>query len=210
MQIIVKILSNPICAIVLFVFGFSLGKIYDWTAFKINTTIDFNLFDVFSLLITVSIAIYVAKILEADLQKKQSRRDIWIDRFCQLEAILGRLSQIVNGSAICFHTVVNIHHQLRSKYSHIMKMLKVPKDVLDKDKDLANLMKNINTLKRLLSETPVNVNNNKKNQKIKVQNGVLIYSNERLSEINRYIELIDNSIFMLKLKFASSNTSILD
>lgn len=224
MHMIKKILSNPFVVVIALFIGFALGRMYNWDAYKINTEVNFNLFDIFSLLITVSVALYIAKVLKRDLQhdlqKKQLSRDMWINRLCQLETILDKIEKKLSESEIYYDTIVSSQHQLRSKLSHMKSTLKESENKLSTDNELKQLMDNINILKRLLTETPVHKTQNtsqtisvkkgkidpgNKNQPcISVnKDGIVTYSRQRLLEINRNMELIDNNIFLLKLKIAS-------
>lgn len=230
MQTIKKLLSNPFVVIIALVLGFALGRMYNWDAYKINTEVKFNLFDVISLMITVSVALYIAKVLKRDLQhdmqKKQLSRDTWINRFCQLETILNSTEKKLLESDVYYDSIVSSQHQLRSKLSHMRIILKESNNELSTDKELEQLMENIKTLKKLLTETPVKptptqpqtvsikngsvVPTNKNSPSLSVKDGKVTYSKQRLSEIHRNIELVDNNIFLLKLKFASSDSITLD
>lgn len=217
-------MSNPYVVIIALLLGFALGRMYQWDAYKINTVVNFNLFDIISLLITVSVALYIAKVLKRDLQhdlqKKRLNRDMWINRFCQLETILDKIEKKLSESEVYYPTIVSTQHQLRSKLSHMMAILEKSENMLSTDNELKQLMNNINVLKRLLTETPVNTTQNTnqtitvKNRKIEPANkiqpsisvnkdGIVTYSRQRRLEINRNMELADNNIFLLKLKVAS-------
>lgn len=230
MQMIKRILSNPFVVVIALFIGFALGRMYNWDAYKINTEVNFNLFDIFSLLITVFVALYIAKVLKRDLQhdlqKKQLSRDMWINRFCQLETILDKTEKRLSETDIYYDSIVSSQHQLRSKLSHMIKTLKESNNELSTDNELTQLMDNINTLKKLLTETPVNptpatsptvtikngnvVSAKKSSPSLSVKNGIVTYSRQRKSEINRTMELVDNNIFLLKLKISSLNTISLD
>lgn len=234
MQKIKDIICNPffIIFVIIFIIGFSLGRVDNWDMIKVNTDINFDFFDLLSLFITAGVAIYIAKILKSDLQKKQSSRDVWIYRFVQLETILARIDKTLSEPTIYSDSIVCSLHQLRSKLSHMKKTLESSNNKLSEDNELTQLMTNINALRRLLTETPVNTNQkhnteetkikvkegkiipmkreNKVNENIKIENGVVTYSRNHLNEVRSNMALIDNSIFLLKLKFASTNTITLE
>ena len=196
-----KIITNPIIIVVVFVLGFAVGKINDWGVFKFNPTINFNLFDVISLTITVAVALYIAAILDTEKQKKQVGVEIWIRRFEHIESILNSLSDRINGNNIDYNIVVNTFHHFRSKLSKLNESLNKHGRFPNKDKDFDLLLNRVSKLKNLLTNTPID---KKDTSKITLSGGIVIYSDSRKKEIHNLILQIDNSIFLLKLRVASS------
>ena len=200
MRKIKRIISNPILCVVVFVLGIAFGSVGNWCGLSFKTTIDFNLFDVISMTVTVALAIYIADVIESDIQKSQVGKSIWVNRFETIETLCNKLSDNLLQKDIDYLIVVNINHHLRSKLTHIKESFKERNIGLEDDKDFILLMKNIKKLKDLLTNTPID---KKDVSKIEMRNGIVKYSSARISEIQQLIHRIDNNIFQIKLKLAS-------
>ncbi len=196
-----KIISNPIFSVVVFVLGIAFGTVGNWCGLSFRTNIDFNLFDVISMAVTVALALYIASVIETDIQKSQVGKSIWVNRFETIETLCNKLSDNLLQKDIDYTIVVNINHHLRSKLTHIKELLKEHNIGLENDKDFILLMKNIKKLKDLLTNTPID---KKDISKIEMRNGIVNYSSARIKEIQRLINQIDNNIFQMKLKMAYS------
>lgn len=196
-----RIISNPIFIIVVFVAGIAVGAVDSWKGLKFKTTIDFNLFDVFSLGITVMLAIYVARIIESDIQRRQASKEIWVKRFEQIEEMLRKLSDNISMKDIDYNVIVNITHNIRIKLNKTRETQKKYGIKLNSDKDYDRLLKNFNMLKEKLTNTPID---KKDKSSIELDDGIVKYSSKRMKEINNLICQVENSLFLVKLQLASA------
>ena len=197
-----KITSNPIFAASLFLLGLCVGGIRDFGSFKFNSTIEFELFDVFSLVVTICLAIYVANVIEGENQMKQTRLEIWINRFKQIQDISTKLSEVLNTKEIYYTTIVHLLHNMRSKTSHIKKLAGEHQFTFQKQSEYKALINLEKQLRRLMTETPVTTSDK---AEVTLKNNILSFSNNRKQEINSCISNIDNVLFCIMVGLTSTD-----
>lgn len=195
-----KIISNPIFIVVVFIAGITIGAVDSWYGLKFKTTIEFDLFDVFSLCVTVALAIYVARIIESDIQRRQASTEIWVKRFEQIDKMLQKLSDVVSKQDVDYNTIVNITHNIRIKLNQTQKALKQYDMQIHSDKDFDRLLAYFKKLKDKLTNTPID---KKDKSSIELNDGIVLYSSQRMKEINNLICQVENGLFLVKLRLAS-------
>lgn len=189
---VIKPLLFTIVGIIL---GFVLAKVSLLGDIKISPEIP--AFDIVTLVVTVLLAIYVAQILERDVQNNQVSKAMYIAKIEQNENTLSSLNDYLGQDTILFSKISNILHRYRTTQNTIHTALK-EKDKKGKfDDECSNIESEAKELNKLLTMTPID---NSDQSNITIRDGVITYSNNRITEISTCLLRIDNLLFDLKHK----------
>lgn len=191
-----KNLIKPLLfSIVGIIIGFVLAKASLLDDIKISPEIP--VFDIVTLVVTVILAIYVAQILERDVQNNQVSKAMYIAKIEQNENILSSLNDYIGQDTILLSKINNILHRYRTTQNTIHTALK-EKDKKGKFNDDCNKIESeTKELNKLLTMTPID---NSDQSNITIRDGVITYSNNRVTEISTCLLKIDNLLFDLKHK----------
>lgn len=179
--------------------GFFIAKIPQMEGVTISPQIP--LFDIISLLITVVLAIYVAKILEKDVQNSQVGKQMFLTKIEQNESLLSSLNEYIGQETILLSKINNILHRYRTIQNTIHSALKNKKKNGDFSSDCESIENEAKELNRLLTMTPIDSTDQ---SNITIRDGRITYSNNRITEITTCILRIDNLLFNLKHKVNNS------
>ena len=73
-----KILHKALIGIAIFGAGMTLGKLFDWGYFTLSSEISIS--DALTMFITIGVAIYIANVLERDIQDNRNEKDLLLKR----------------------------------------------------------------------------------------------------------------------------------
>lgn len=179
--------------------GFFIAKIPQMEGVTISPQIP--VFDIISLLITVVLAIYVAKILEKDVQNSQVGKQMFLTKIEQNESLLSSLNEYIGQETILLSKINNILHRYRTIQNTIHSALKNKKKNGEFSSDCESIENEAKELNRLLTMTPIDSSNQ---SNITIRDGKITYSNNRITEITTCLLRIDNMLFNLKHKINNS------
>lgn len=167
---------------------------------NIDTTI--NVLDAISLAATISVGIYIAKILQKEVQDKRIEKDMYLGLILSVERILNDLETLIENSeesTLYYQRVVSIIHRCRIKKTDIFKALDSLDNKLLKSQvnDLDQRLKGeLKTLKTALTETSVK---SSPTPSVKLKNNIIHYSEDRIIEIITSINVVESIFFELKV-----------
>ncbi|CCX47791.1 uncharacterized protein BN813_01084 [Bacteroides sp. CAG:927] len=179
--------------------GFFIAKIPQMEGVTISPQIP--VFDIISLLITVVLAIYVAKILEKDVQNSQVGKQMFLTKIEQNESLLSSLNEYIGQEIILLSKINNILHRYRTIQNTIHSALKNKKKNGEFSSDCESIENEAKELNRLLTMTPIDSSDQ---SNITIRDGKITYSNNRITEITTCLLRIDNMLFNLKHKINNS------
>lgn len=179
--------------------GFFIAKIPQMEGVTISPQIP--VFDIISLLITVVLAIYVAKILEKDVQNSQVGKQMFLTKIEQNESLLSSLNEYIGQETILLSKINNILHRYRTIQNTIHSVLKNKKKNGEFSSDCESIENEAKELNRLLTMTPIDSSDQ---SNITIRDGKITYSNNRITEITTCLLRIDNMLFNLKHKINNS------
>ncbi len=179
--------------------GFFIAKIPQMEGVTISPQIP--VFDIISLLITVVLAIYVAKILEKDVQNSQVGKQMFLTKIEQNESLLSSLNEYIGQETILLSKINNILHRYRTIQNTIHSALKNKKKNGEFSSDCESIENEAKELNRLLTMTPIDSSDQ---SNITIRDGKITYSNNRITEITTCLLRIDNMLFNLKHKINNS------
>lgn len=167
---------------------------------NIDTTI--NVLDAISLAATISVGIYIAKILQKEVQDKRIEKDMYLGLILSVERILNDLETLIENSeesTLHYKRVVSIIHRCRIKKTDVFKALdgignkSLKSQINDLDQ---RLKKELQILKTALTETSVN---SSPTPSVKLENNIIHYSEDRIIEIITSINIIESIFFKLEV-----------
>lgn len=179
--------------------GFFIAKIPQMEGVTISPQIP--VFDIISLLITVVLAIYVAKILEKDVQNSQVGKQMFLTKIEQNESLLSSLNEYIGQETILLSKINNILHRYRTIQNTIHSALKSKKKNGEFSSDCESIENEAKELNQLLTMTPIDSSDQ---SNITIRDGKITYSNNRITEITTCLLRIDNMLFNLKHKINNS------
>lgn len=183
-----------------FLIGLFIRNWWEIGTFSINTEI--SVLDALSLLATIGVGLYIARILEKKVQDERIEKDMYLARIGSIEHILNNIESLIEnskGAEIHYGHIVNMMHRCRIKKSDMF-------NALDK-KETGKLKTQINEynqklkvefqlLKKSLTDTTVS---DSKKPAVKLKNNIVSYSEERSLEILSSINTIESIFFELKI-----------
>jgi hypothetical protein len=193
-----KKIISVIGGFVLFSIGMTLGKLLNWGYFELDKGI--SIIDALSLFVTIGVAIYVAKILEKEVQDVRIEKELCIAKITEIESMLKDFEILVEEKGSSYNKINNRINSCRMKkgniFNAIKENLKQVKNI-DFDSFEKEITDGINSLKRLLTETPAV---KESNPAISVKKDIVTYSPNRIIEINTEINSISEVLFKIKVR----------
>lgn len=193
-----KRVINSVRFVIAFVLGWCVCSITDWGYFELSKEI--SVIDALSLFVTTGCAIYIARILEKDLQNDRTEKDIYIKMMEQIEGSLVEIQRTIEEQPpASFFRIVNLYSRSRKRKSALIKQLSKNRrkfnklDIDNFDKDVS---KKFMDLKPLLTSTD--------GDDVKVQNNEVQYSSKQVISINTVITDINDIMFEAKLDINNS------
>lgn len=188
--------SNIVLGLLILGIGISIGKLTNWGYFEI--TKELSIIDALNFLVTIGVAIYIVKVLEKDIQNDRIEKDLYIAKVYEFESQLIIIENLVYESSISYSKVnTRIHFcgiTRNSIFSNLKEIKKIsPSQISDLEQ---NISKNIRTLKKLLTGTPID---KKETSKIKIDKGIVSYSQDRILEVVSETNSLKNNLFKLKI-----------
>lgn len=189
---------NIILVIIIFCIGATFGKLLNWGYFELSK--DLSIIDALTLFTTIGVAIYITKNLEKEVQENRIEKDLFISKISELETKLKVIEDLVAEKDSSFNKVVCRVHACRLAKNSIFNSIngnfhKSKSNTFDEFDN--NISACINSLRRLLTDTPINSTST---SDIYLVNGVVNYSPNRIIEVNVEINSLMENLFKLKVR----------
>lgn len=194
-----KKVTSIIFQIIILSVGITIGKLFDWGYFELSKEI--SIIDALTLLSTLGVAIYITKTLEKEVNDNRIEKDLFLAKIGEIEQTLIKIEELIELENCQFSIVNNKIHSCRRIKTSVFKSVsdvfskKVSKTISDIESLVTNDM---NTLKRLLTETPLA--NSGIQAQIHLKNGIATYAQSRQLEIIIKINSIKENLFKLKVR----------
>ena len=110
-----RIIDPIVCCAILFL-GWLIGN--KWQCLECKLDLTFNIVDVITLIITIAMGIYIAWILEKEVQDRRIEKDMYLAKIGAIEVILDELDNMFhsdNGQSIDYKKIVCLEHRIRTK-----------------------------------------------------------------------------------------------
>ena len=196
------IMKNPkqfkyylILFFVAFGIGFTISKLTNFGYFIIKK--DISIIEALTFFVTIGLGIYIAKVLQKEIQDKRVEKDIIFRRFDEVNNMISNLSQLIQEKDINFLKIVSTISNTNKTIQNIHKVLKAIKISVSKDLEY-DIQINIANLRKLLTLTPP-IEDERKEKPIVINNDIVIYSEKRKIEIETEIESFKNNLLYIQL-----------
>ena len=188
-----------IVGVLLFMGGF---LIKSWIEVGIKFDGEVNILDAITLIVTIILGIYIAKILEKEVQDKRIEKDMYLAKIGEIENFIQEIEKLINNlhcSSINYKQIVNMEHRCRRKRNSIFQYIigkangKMRKQLSEYDNKLKADFKD---LRQMLTQTSAC---DEAPKDVIVENDVVQYSLNRTSEILSTIESIENELLEVRV-----------
>lgn len=191
-------IAKYILWITIFSVGVCFGKFLNWGYFVLSKEI--SIIDAISLFVTVGCAIFIAKVLEKEVQDDRIEKDLFLNQINQLETFLAEIEKGIESSGTLYVSIVNSYSNANKTRYKFFKRIDEHCIHLSKNPTLKKTGKSLDisfkSLKPLLTETPVIQT---ETPDIIVKSGKIRYSESRLTEIKNEITNIYDNLFKIKI-----------
>lgn len=189
-----RIITRIAILVTTFVLGWIIGLfVENWSWFVFSNEV--SLIDVIALVITTTIGIYVADVIQGNLDSKRVEKDIIFGQFNYVEQYLSELrSEVAKHETDGTVDVMAKIGGCRKFWSKIVNMIK-EKYEIDLQKERINPNEFI-TLNQLCTTTPIV---GSEDDSVLARNGIVTYNDTRKNEIFTEIDRIRMIIIDLKL-----------
>lgn len=187
-------------AILILVIGWLIGS--KWRICQFVLDLQINIVDAVSLLVTVVMGLYIARILEKEVQDNRIEKDMYLSKISVIENLLENIEtmfQNKNGIDLDYKLIVNLEHRIRTKknsiFEHIVEKSKrkIKTEIQTYEKLLKDEFKD---LRNYLTQTNASEEGTKD---ISIENNIAKYSPERTSLILTSLNSIENKLLELKV-----------
>ena len=188
-----------VVGVLLFIGGF---LIKSWIEVGIKFDGEVNILDAITLIVTIILGIYIAKILEKEVQDKRIEKDMYLAKIGEIENFIQEIEKLINnlhGSSISYKQIVNMEHRCRRKRNSIFQYImgkangKMQKQLSEYDNKLKTDFKD---LRQMLTQTSAC---DEAPKDVIVENDVVQYSLSRTSEILSTIESVENELLEVRV-----------
>ncbi|MCQ2213048.1 MAG: hypothetical protein MJZ36_05370 [Bacteroidaceae bacterium] len=192
--------AEIVLGIIILAIGWIIGN--KWQVLECTLELTFNIVDVITLIVTIIMGIYIAWILEKEVQDKRIEKDMYLAKIGVIEGILEELDntfQNSNGQQIDYKKVVSFEHRIRTRKKSIFKYIlenshgKIHAELNKNDEQLKVYLKE---LRNLLTQTNASESEPKD---IEITDNIADYSAERTSLILTMLNNIDNKLLEIKV-----------
>ena len=187
-------------AILILLIGWLIGS--RWKICQFVLDLQINIVDAVSLLVTVAMGLYIARILEKEVQDNRIEKDMYLSKISVIENLLETIEtmfQNKNGIDLDYKFIVNLEHRIRTKKNSIFEhiVVKSKRKIKDEIQAYEKLLKDdFKDLRNYLTQTNASEEGTKD---ISIENNIAKYSSERTSLILTSLNSIENKLLELKV-----------
>ncbi len=187
-------------SILILIIGWLIGS--KWQICQFVLDLQINIVDAVTLLITIIMGFYIARILEKEVQDNRIEKDMYLTKISAIENLLESIEnmfQNTNGINLDYKLMVNLEHRIRTKrnsiFTHILEKSKgkIKRDIQGYEKSLKDEFKD---LRNYLTQTNASDGEPKD---ISIENNIAKYSTDRTSLILTSLNSIENKLLELKV-----------
>ena len=189
--------SKILWGIIIFSIGACFGECIDYGYFVLSKEV--SIIDAFSLFATIGCAIYIARILEKEVQDKRVEKDLYLKKIEHIEELLSAIEDAIDEEQPSYGRIVSLYSKCNIKRHKLISNLKSPTSQF-KNVDISTQEETISLryrlLKPLLTETSIK---QKGKADVVISKSKVKYSEARKVEISKEINILHDDFFMIKL-----------
>jgi len=188
-----KWIFRLVLATAIFGFGFVAGKAMSFPSFSIENKV--NLVDATSILVTIFVAWYISVIIEKEKEEGRTEKNLILKRTDEVCQLIDRAQQRVNTGSFPLQEATSSLKRVYISLKTISKILiqtRIKTDVNVRNEITACTRR----LRELLTSTPINGSSN---TAVKVIDGVVHLSQNRIAEIENEFDKLKDNILLLEI-----------
>lgn len=189
--------SKILWGIIIFSIGICIGECIDYGYFELSKEV--SIIEALSFFSTVGCAIYIAKILEKEVQDKRVEKDLYLKKIEQIEELLTAIEDAIDEEQPSYNRIVSLYSKCNIKRHKLISNLKSQTSQF-KNVDISTQEETMSLrfrlLKPLLTETSIK---QKGKADVVISKSKVKYSEERKVEISKEINILYDDFFMIKL-----------
>lgn len=182
--------------IVILCIGITIGDCIEYGIFVLDKSI--SAIDAISLFVTVGMTWYIATILDKQLRNRQQESSLIVGQINEVEELLKEINTLIRQEASFNEINLKIHCMGLAK-QNIFDYLKKQGDEKEVEKYEELFKKGIKDIKDLLTNTPIDKNDD---SKITIKKGIVKYTDVRIKEISTEMYSFKTVLFKLKVHVA--------
>jgi hypothetical protein len=200
MRVIIKITIF----ISILILGILIGKVVkDWPLFTLNYSLSIT--HIISIGTTLFIAILISYYFDKEKQNNRNEKDLILKRMDDVYMHIETLSTKIEDGSISYQEAASKVKRINMAFTNVFNVIKISDASLD-DVDKKDFLDKSKSLRNLLTETPKLDEDELKGVEIpiEVKDGIIKYTQARISEIETLFERIKSQLLELQLKINKS------
>lgn len=189
--------SNILLGIIILSIGICIGECIDYGYFELSKEV--SIIEALSFFSTIGCAIYIAKILEKEVQDKRVEKDLYLKKIEQIEELLSAIEDAIDEEQPSYNRVVSLYSKCNIKRHKLISNLKSQNSQfknIDISAQEETMSLRFRLLKPLLTETSIK---QKGKADVVINKSKVKYSEARKVEISNEINILHDDFFMIKL-----------
>ena len=189
--------SNILLGIIILSIGICIGECIDYGYFELSKEV--SIIEALSFFSTIGCAIYIAKILEKEVQDKRVEKDLYLKKIEQIEELLSAIEDAIDEEQPSYYRVVSLYSKCNIKRHKLISNLKSQNSQfknIDISAQEETMSLRFRLLKPLLTETSIK---QKGKADVVINKSKVKYSEARKVEISKEINILHDDFFMIKL-----------
>lgn len=189
--------SNILLGIIILSIGICIGECIDYGYFELSKEV--SIIEALSFFSTIGCAIYIAKILEKEVQDKRVEKDLYLKKIEQIEELLSAIEDAIDEEQPSYNRVVSLYSKCNIKRHKLISNLKSQNSQfknIDISAQEETMSLRFRLLKPLLTETSIK---HKGKADVVINKSKVKYSEARKVEISKEINILHDDFFMIKL-----------
>lgn len=189
--------SNILLGIIILSIGICIGECIDYGYFELSKEV--SIIEAISFFSTIGCAIYIAKILEKEVQDKRVEKDLYLKKIEQIEELLSAIEDAIDEEQPSYNRVVSLYSKCNIKRHKLISNLKSQTSQfknIDISAQEETMSLRFRLLKPLLTETSIK---QKGKADVVINKSKVKYSEARKVEISKEINILHDDFFMIKL-----------
>ena len=189
--------SNILWGIIFFSIGACLGECIDYGYFVLSKEV--SVIEALSLFSTIGCAIYIARILEKEVQDKRVEKDLYLKKIEQIEDLLATIEDVIDEEQPSYNRIVSLYTKCKDKRNKFISNLKSETSQfkgINISVQEETISQRFTCLKPLLTKTSIEKNGQ---ADVIICNSKVKYSETRKVEIVKEINMLYDDLFVIKL-----------
>lgn len=174
--------------------GITIGKLCNWGYFELSKEI--SIVDALNMFITIGLTLYIASVLDKRLKHEQFKSDLYVAKICEIEQQIKQIEDLLLKNEIEYQKINTRVHVIGLAKNSLMQSITDFPIGKDRIQSIDSILKSKHKeFKSLLTDRPIDKND----KSVIVEDDIVTYSSNRISEIVSVSYAIKDEYFKLKV-----------